>query len=249
MAATTLTDRAVDPPVRRGRARLPAGAGHQRCRGRASGVGRAADAAGQMPVRFHRLGGWRRPAARLRSRGGRRPDQAPVDLPPAPADPDRARRRRWPCIGRSTATRAFPIRALPSSAAAGSRQPASPAERLARAPPAPRRLRRPRRARRHPLARMQCRRTERRQLHQGLLRRPGKYRPDELARRRSTAGWSSSRPTRQARARASDYPELRLAVEHRRVDDLAERNHSRLAEQRWLSRARRRRGPGRSPCP
>ncbi len=95
-----------------------------------------------------------------------------------------------------------------------------PAAGLARASPAPRRLRRPRRARRHPLARMQCRRTERRQLHQGLLRRPGEYRADELALQGQPPAGRGRRPPSPARAPASHYPELGLAVEHRRVDDL-----------------------------
>ena len=87
--------------------------------------------------------------------------------------------RRWRCIGRRTA-RASPIRGCRSSAAAGSalptsRQPAGSSTACASA------YRRPRRARRHALARMQCGRAERRQLHQGLLRRPGEYRADELA--------------------------------------------------------------------
>ena len=68
---------------------------------------------------------------------------------------------------------------------------------------------------------MQCGRTERRQLHQGLLRRPGKYGADELA----AEGQSAARRRAETRSRAATrilYEDLGLAVEHRRVDDLAD---------------------------
>ena len=97
MAATTLTDRAVIRLSGEDVRGFLQGLVTSDVDGRAAGLGRAADAAGQMPVRLHRLGGWRRPAARLRSGGRGRPDQAAVDLPPAPADPI----ERDPTFGRS----------------------------------------------------------------------------------------------------------------------------------------------------
>ena len=216
------------PPVRRGRARLPAGAGDERRGRRAAGLGRAADAAGQMPVRFHHLGDG---------------DDLLLDCEAEAAD-DLVKRlaiyrlRRpirssattslavhWSPDGRGVA-RSAPCRARQPLACAGGRA----GERLARAPPAPRRLRRPRRARRHPLARMQRRRAERRQLHQGLLRRPGEYRADELAaegqppagRRRRAAGGDRD-AGRLSRARPVGRASPRRAIPD-------ERDHSRLAE-------------------
>ena len=141
MAATTLTDRAVVRLSGRGRARFPPGAGHQRRHRRAAGLGGAAHPAGQMPVRLPRLGGWRRPAARLRGRCGRRPGQAALALPAAAHDPiarDPSLAVHW----LATAS-AAPDPRLPRSAGAGSRRPAEPASGLARAPAPPRRLRGP----------------------------------------------------------------------------------------------------------
>ena len=65
---------------------------------------------------------------------------------------------------------------------------------------------------------MQCRRTERRQLHQGLLRRPGEYRADELAAEGQPAAGRVD-GTAATRTRV-DYPELGLSVVHARVDAL-----------------------------
>ena len=70
---------------------------------------------------------------------------------------------------------------------------------------------------------MQCRRIERRQLHQGLFRRPGKYRANELA----LQGQPPAGRRRRRRARpAHPHPlsRTRPAVDHRRVDDLDRRD-------------------------
>ena len=221
MAATTLTDRAVVRLSGEDVRDFLQGLVTSDVAGRAAGLGRAADAAGQMPVRFHRLGRWRRSAARLRGRSRRRSDQAPGDLSPAPPDRASSAIHRSPCIGRQDGTRASPDPRLPELG----RRWLAPAERardrLARAPPAPRRLRRPRRARRHPLARMQCRRTERRQLLQGLLRRPGEYRADELAAEGQPPAGRGRDRRRPARARASTIPSSACRSNIAATDDLA----------------------------
>ena len=207
------------PPVGRGRARLPPGAGHQRRRGRAAGLGRPADSAGQMPVRFPRLGGWRRFAARLRSRGGRRPHQAlAIYRLRRPITIERDDCARGPLVARRRARRRRPPPGR-RSAGAGSAPPA----RAGASGWLEHRLRlgvcrRPRRAWRHPLARMQCGRTERRQLHQGLLRRPGKYRADELAAPRSTGGWWWSKATATRPRVASLIPSSACRSSTRGVD-------------------------------
>ena len=152
--------------------------------------------------------------------GGRRPGQAPRRLPPAPADPHRTRPLACRPLVARRERQASPTRVCRTSAAAGWRRLASPPSRLARASPAPRRLRRPCRARRHPLAGMQRGRAERRQLHQGLLRRPGEHRADELAAKvnRRLVVVEGDEPGPRTRVA---YPELGLRWSIARVDALA----------------------------
>ena len=215
MAATTLTDRALVRLSGEDVRDFLQGLVTNDVAGELAGLGRAADAAGQMPVRFPRLGRRRRSAARLRSRSRGRSDQAPVDLSPAPPDP------------RSSAT---PSLAVHWSKDGGEGVPDPRLADLGRRWLAPadepatgwleHRLRlgvtrRPRRARRHPLARMQCGRAERRQLLQGLLRRPGEYRADELAAEGQPPAGRRVEAGAPDRARASNIRELGLSVEHR----------------------------------
>ncbi len=88
--------------------------------------------------------------------------------------------KRSRCIGRWMVTKASRTTPCPL----GHRWLGTPAEAASGwlgTSPAPRGLRGAGRARRHPVARMQCGRAQRRQLLQGLLRRTGEHRPDELA--------------------------------------------------------------------
>ena len=237
------------PPLRRRRARLPAGAGHQRLSRRplpvwtglltpqgkclfdfivwADGDDLLLDCEAERGRRS-RSSGWRSTACAARSR--------------------------------SSATTALAVHWSPDGgracrpASASARHALARARRrsrrgLARASPPPRRHRRPRRARRHPLARMQCGRAERRQLHQGLLRRPGEYRADELAAEGQSPA-VRGRGRRRPSARAIEYPELGLAVVHRRASmrSRTTRSSPNGWKARSLSRARRRRAPGRFPC-
>ena len=180
-AATTLTDRAV--------IRLSGEGVRDFLQGLVT-----SDVAGALPVwaglltpqgkclfDFLVWAGRRRPAARLRSRSRRRFDQAPrrstACAAPIGIERDPSLAVHWSLDGGE----GVPDPRLPELGRRWLAPAVRSRRRLARASPPPRRHRRPRRTRRHPLARMQCGGTERRQLLQGLLRRPGKHRADELA--------------------------------------------------------------------
>ena len=127
---------------------------------------------------------------------------------------DRARRRRSASTGRpSPATAARPIRGSPRSANAGSRRSTRTTSRADAAWLA------------HRLSlgvtegraelgdvlwlETQCRRTERRELLQGLLCRPGEHRADELAAEgQPAAGGGAARPTRTRSGARRPIPSL-----------------------------------------